>query len=61
VSPAELPRASASLEVLTPLARLLLWDHGRGSLAYELLCLVVLALVLLTPAGFWGDPMVGWR
>ena len=45
---------------LSPTARLLLWDHPRGSLAYDVLCFVVLVLLLLTPAGFWGDPMVGW-
>jgi hypothetical protein len=40
-----------------PVAKLLLWDHERGSLPYDLLSLALVALVVLTPAGFWGDPM----
>ena len=41
------------------LVRLLLWDFGRGSLAYDLAFVVVVLLVLLVPGGFWGDPL--WR
>lgn len=37
--------------------RLLLWDHERGSPAYDVAFLVVLALLLLVPGGFWGDPL----
>jgi hypothetical protein len=43
----------------SPLARLLLWDYDRGSLAYDLLCGLVLLLVVLLPAAWWGDPMAG--
>ena len=39
------------------LVRLLLWDYGRGSLAYDLAVLLVVLLVLLVPAGFWSDPL----
>ena len=39
------------------LVRLLLWDYGRGSLAYDLALLLVVLLVLLVPASFWGDPL----
>ncbi len=39
------------------LVRLLLWDYARGSLAYDLAVLLVVLLVLLAPAGFWGDPL----
>jgi len=39
------------------LVRLLLWDYGRGSLAYDLAFVVVVLLVLLVPGGFWGDPL----
>ena len=39
--------------------RLLLWDYGRGSLAYDLAFATVVLLVLLVPGGFWGDPL--WR
>jgi hypothetical protein len=39
------------------LVRLLLWDYGRGSLAYDLAFVAVVLLVLLVPGGFWGDPL----
>ncbi len=41
-------------------ARLLLWDFSRGSLAYDLLLLVVLVLMLLVPISWWHDPMRAW-
>jgi len=37
--------------------RLLLWDYARGSLAYDVAFLLVVLLVLLVPAAFWGDPL----
>jgi hypothetical protein len=46
---------------LTPLARVLLWDYGRLSLPYLLLCLAILALVLIVPSEWLGDPMVAGR
>ena len=42
-----------------PAVRLLLWDYGRGSFAYDLAFVVVVLLVLLVPGSFWGDPL--WR
>jgi hypothetical protein len=39
------------------LARLLLWDYGRGSWPYDLLCLLLLAFLLAVPASWLGDPM----
>jgi len=42
----------------TGLARLLLWDHGRGSVAYDLLCVLLLALFFLLSPVWLGDPMV---
>jgi len=42
---------------VSPWARLVLWDYERGSLAYDLLCLLLVMVVLATPAGLWGDPM----
>jgi hypothetical protein len=39
------------------LARLLLWDYERGGLAYDVACLVVLAILLLVPPSWWGDPL----
>lgn len=44
---------------LSPTARLLLWDYPRGSVAYDVLCLALLALLILVAPGVWGDPMVG--
>jgi hypothetical protein len=40
------------------LKRLLLWDYDRGSLPYDLLCLVILLFVFLAPARLLLDPMV---
>jgi hypothetical protein len=42
---------------LSSLARFLLWDYERGGLAYDLACLVILLVLFLVPAGFWGDPL----
>lgn len=42
---------------LSPLVRFLLWDFSRGSVAYDLALLLVALIVLLVPAGFWGDPL----
>jgi hypothetical protein len=42
---------------LTPVARVLLWDLERGSLAYDLVCLALLLIVLALPPGSCGDPM----
>ncbi len=42
---------------LTALARLLLWDYERGSLAYDLMWLLIMAFVAVAP--LWTfDPMV---
>jgi hypothetical protein len=41
-------------------ARLLLWDFSRGSLAYDILCLIILLVLLLVPVAWWRDPMQGW-
>ena len=43
---------------LLPASRLLLWDYGRGSLPYDVLCVVLLLLIVLAPPGWLGDPMV---
>jgi hypothetical protein len=37
--------------------RLLLWDHERGSLPYDVAFILVVLLVLLVPGDFWGDPL----
>jgi hypothetical protein len=42
---------------LSPRARLLLWDHARGSVPYDLLCLFLLVVVFAVPPTWWGDPM----
>jgi len=41
------------------LVGVLLWDFGRGSVAYDLALALVVLLLLLVPGGFWGDPL--WR
>lgn len=41
----------------SPLARFLLWDYPRGSKAYDVLCVILLLLLVLVPAAWWGDPM----
>lgn len=47
------------MDNLSPRARLLLWDYTRGSLPYDVLCvLLLLLLLLLIPPGWLGDPMV---
>jgi hypothetical protein len=45
------------LSGLTGVARLLLWDYERGSLAYDALVLVMAALVFLIPDGMLLDPL----
>jgi hypothetical protein len=42
---------------LSPAFRVLLWDFGRGTLAYDLALLAVLLLLLLVPGDRWGDPL----
>ena len=41
--------------------RLLLWDYSRGSLAYELLWLILLGFLVLAPPELLGDPMTRHR
>ena len=42
---------------LSPRARLLLWDYERGSVPYDLLCLVLFVVVFAVPPAWWADPM----
>ena len=46
---------------LPPLARFLLWDYSRGSLAYDLLVALLVLVLLAVPGAWWGDPMVSGR
>ncbi len=46
---------------LRPLPRLLLWDFERGSLAYDVLCLLLLLFLFLVPGSWLGDPLVFGR
>lgn len=48
------------MSTLSGLPRLLLWDYERGSLPYDLLCVLLLLIVLLLPPAWLGDPMVVW-
>jgi hypothetical protein len=43
---------------LLPASRFLLWDYGRGSLPYDVLCVVLLLLLFLVPGSWLRDPMV---
>ena len=38
--------------------RLLLGDFERGSLPYDLLCLLLLVIVFAVPPSWWSDPMM---
>ena len=46
---------------LPPLARFLLWDYSRGSLAYDLLVALLVLVLVAVPGAWWGDPMVSSR
>jgi hypothetical protein len=46
---------------LLPASRLLLWDYGRGSLPYDVLCVLLLLFILLVPPVWLGDPMMTAR
>ena len=48
------------MSTLSGLPRLLLWDYERGSLPYDLLCVLLLLIVVLLPPAWVGDPMVVW-
>lgn len=42
---------------MSRLAHFLLWGHERGTLAYDLLGLLMLLFLFLVPAAWLGDPM----
>ena len=46
---------------LGPRARVLLWDFDRGSLPYDLFCLLLLLLALFLPEAWLNDPLVTRR
>ena len=46
---------------LLPLSRLLLWDYSRGSLPYDVLCVVLLLFIVFVPPAWLGDPFVAGR
>ena len=37
------------------LRNILLWTYGRGSWQYDLMCLVILAFIFLTPTSFFKE------
>jgi hypothetical protein len=43
---------------LSPAARLLLWDYERGSLLYDVVCVILILLLFLLPPHWLGDPMI---
>ena len=56
-SAGSIPARAEDASDLSPRARLLLWDYERGSLAYDLLCLLLFLVVFAVPPAWWGDPM----
>lgn len=42
---------------LLPVSRLLLWDYERGSLPYDVLCVLLILFVLLVSPSWLGDPL----
>jgi hypothetical protein len=42
---------------LTGKARVLLWEFERGSLPYDIVCLLLLLLLLVVQPGWLRDPM----
>ena len=46
------------MDNLSPRARLLLWDYIRGSLPYDVLCVLLLLMMMLISPAWLGDPMV---
>ena len=46
---------------LLPGPRFLLWDYERGSLPYDVLCLLMLLFIVLVPPAWLGDPLVVTR
>jgi hypothetical protein len=49
--------APESVATLGSGVKLLLWDYGRGSVAYDLALALIALVVLLVPGSFWGDPL----
>jgi len=43
---------------MSGVSRILLWSYERGSRAYDVMCLLVLLFLLLTPRAWLADPMV---
>jgi hypothetical protein len=43
---------------LLPLSRLLLWDYPRGSVPYDVFCLLLLLFIFLVPPAWLQDPLV---
>jgi hypothetical protein len=42
---------------LSPLIRFLVWDYERGSLAYDIVCLLLLVLLFVLPPEWLKDPL----
>jgi hypothetical protein len=42
-------------EWLNALKRFVLWDYSRGSLPYDIMCVLILAFIFLTPRSFFRD------
>ena len=42
---------------MSAMLRALLWDYERGSLPYDLVCLLLLLFIAAAPPSWLGDPM----
>jgi hypothetical protein len=40
---------------LNALKRFVLWDHSRGSIPYDIMCVLILAFIFLTPRSVFRD------
>ncbi len=45
---------------MSPVRRMLLWDYERGSLLYDIVCLLLLLFIVAVPASWLSDPMAVW-
>src|SRR5262245_53506330 len=40
---------------LTAVKNVLLWSHERGSWQYDILCLLIVAIIFVVPSRYFGD------
>lgn len=47
------------MKLLAVLKSILLWSYERGTWQYDVLCLVILAFIFLTPSSWFNRPSAG--